>query len=849
MSLLTITSRHSRQGNTNTVIFHHSKVISRMMPAPSHQLVDYKKHGTKVTVTDLFGNMPVRVKHRALALRGPEDIDKEWEELKRTITALALASERPLKIRLTGMDQRHTLVLQSQVSSITQSGRSTVDVSRTHSILTQAGMISSKDIKQWVTMSASTPDIHIQACVSLVPSPTKQVQFISLGKIPIHSAHSSTNILYDVVNRMFIASDFGVARTFSEAESYRNKNGQDIRSTTSKNVGKGVNRWPMFYIRIEAERHRYLAEEDEATRESNTALQSILDVLEAMIHRFLEQNHLRPRAKGRFTNTPDVSTNSQHGHMPALMKYGGDRDRTAVWSQQSELFSTVTSTEESLNGGIKFSNRRKRSSPIHCQNFGNWSRIKSGNESILEDLCPGLQVKPSLAQLEPFDHRSLLTVHNSNYSLDSYRSKGDSIIENDYHPPSSSSSSRIQNVEEVVPWLDPLTRKTIFVNSRTGQCRPESFDSSSLRKFTSISRPRSTGGDLTDRRVVEMVDRPHSAPCGQNLSWLESVMHNWNNSVFPRSEVPISSTDDYIKVNNSVDTSLRFLDSSAYEGLRFAKFSGRLSKTSLAEAQVIAQVDRKYILIRMAAAPGEHATDDNPRSMLVLVDQHAADERCRIEQMFGEMFQVLDSEIVVRRVKLASPMQFEISAQESCLFEAFCPFFGSWGCQYEVSKSHDTVHPTVSVTALPSLIAERCRSEPDLMMSVLRGEMSKRVDDRRGVSRPTIASFNSTSIAGATPYWMDWISDCPEGIVNLLHSRACRSAVMFNDILSLEDCHSLISRLSRCAFPFQCAHGRPSMVPLLDMSTFHGPDLGGDARDPSSGAGFVEAFRDWKDHV
>lgn len=40
---------------------------------------------------------------------------------------------------------------------------------------------------------------------------------------------------------------------------------------------------------------------------------------------------------------------------------------------------------------------------------------------------------------------------------------------------------------------------------------------------------------------------------------------------------------------------------------------------------------------------------------------------------------------------------------------------------------------------------------------------------------------------------------------------------MFNDLLSNEECVELISRLSQCAFPFQCAHGRPSMAPLVDL--------------------------------
>jgi DNA mismatch repair protein MLH3 len=38
---------------------------------------------------------------------------------------------------------------------------------------------------------------------------------------------------------------------------------------------------------------------------------------------------------------------------------------------------------------------------------------------------------------------------------------------------------------------------------------------------------------------------------------------------------------------------------------------------------------------------------------------------------------------------------------------------------------------------------------------------------------------------------------------------------MFNDPLSLDQCQRLVLQLSRAVFPFQCAHGRPSIAPLL----------------------------------
>ena len=37
---------------------------------------------------------------------------------------------------------------------------------------------------------------------------------------------------------------------------------------------------------------------------------------------------------------------------------------------------------------------------------------------------------------------------------------------------------------------------------------------------------------------------------------------------------------------------------------------------------------------------------------------------------------------------------------------------------------------------------------------------------------------------------------------------------MFNDPLSLEQCQDIVDNLSKSSFPFQCAHGRPSVIPL-----------------------------------
>ena len=46
---------------------------------------------------------------------------------------------------------------------------------------------------------------------------------------------------------------------------------------------------------------------------------------------------------------------------------------------------------------------------------------------------------------------------------------------------------------------------------------------------------------------------------------------------------------------------------------------------------------------------------------------------------------------------------------------------------------------------------------------------------------------------------------------------------MFGDKLTLEDCQQAIENLKKCDAPFQCAHGRPSVAPLLELSKLSMP--------------------------
>lgn len=229
----------------------------------------------------------------------------------------------------------------------------------------------------------------------------------------------------------------------------------------------------------------------------------------------------------------------------------------------------------------------------------------------------------------------------------------------------------------------------------------------------------------------------------------------------------------------------------------------------------------------------------------------------------------MESGVRVRTVQVGS-LAFEVSSTEGDLFQKYTGLFSGWGIEYVThGKTNSTV--LITVHTLPVLIAERCRLEPHVLIDLMRREIWSSEEDGRKPfqSKKTFETKDADqdlelsdgddvvhkgiSASSASRSWVQQMNGCPQGIVDLLNSRACRTAIMFNDPLNIEECQALISRLARCAFPFQCAHGRPSMVPILDLRSLSETaaslpldlDIRASAYDDSDGMSlnFVEAFK------
>ncbi|OKL59053.1 hypothetical protein UA08_05749 [Talaromyces atroroseus] len=812
MSLLIISSRHHSQPQTNTVIFHESKVISRLMPAPTHQEIQ-GSHGTRVTVNNLFGNMPVRVKHRASTLHRPEDIDKEWEELKRMIVALALSNVRLQKLRLSDRDRTHTLQIRLPhvPADVPQSEAAEAEILRLQTIFAQSGLITSTGANEWVRMSANTLEVAVKAYVALSSSPTKLYQFISLGINPVYNAHSNTNVLYNEINQVFTASDFGLSeRSF---ETNRDSGTLEGRGPNLSGMVRGTKRWPMFYLRIDVKKSWDIFPNDELVVESDRTLQHITEVLHAMFSQFLQQHHYRPRKRRRVLKE---APSKPRPHDAAASSLSGTDKRTGDTSPITSVRGVpATASREAFDSGVKIPAPFRKQCSHYFNNFTSWSRVKTGDNKTINDLL----------SCQPKEHSYRRTTGSP---LDvEFFDIPSRFEEKPLDEAIQTLHSRQETTDGLIRWVDPSTNGVVLVNSRTGQCPARHPESDRPNTTIGFVRPRSTDS-LMSRYSRECIERPQSAPARSESVWYENLIDNWANPVFSRLEKPIMSIaadtafGDY-STRNDIQGCHHHSWGLADMTEAINKNSGRLSRKGLAKAGVIAQVDRKFILVKMATAQEHRREDGKADKILVLVDQHAADERCRLENLLSDMFTVdgITANVSIRVHTLPTPIQYPIQENEVTPFQTYSKYFSSWGCHYKVEQMLiDTTkrRPAIIIEALPHVIVERCRLEPKLFIDVLRKETWSRAGERVPPPRPstTTNSAPNTSSPMQRPFpWLHWIAGCPEGITDLINSRACRSSIMFNDFLSMEECKSLISRLSGCVFPFQCAHGRPTMIPIV----------------------------------
>ncbi|TWW72163.1 DNA mismatch repair protein [Takifugu flavidus] len=200
---------------------------------------------------------------------------------------------------------------------------------------------------------------------------------------------------------------------------------------------------------------------------------------------------------------------------------------------------------------------------------------------------------------------------------------------------------------------------------------------------------------------------------------------------------------------------------------------------------VIHQVDKKFLACLISTKDSQ--TTDFPDSEDSYEDDPAAPGERRL----------CSSSIL-------PPLEISVTEEELRLFRSFQPHLQRLGLEVKFPQAEE---PQILVGKVPVCFTEKESNE------LRRGRLSviRPIVEVRQIQTncsPFIKLLRSTGRVRGT---------LPLTVLKVLASLACHGAIKFNDSLSKDECHSLVASLSSCQLPFQCAHGRPSIAPLVDI--------------------------------
>ncbi|KAM9842269.1 DNA mismatch repair protein Mlh3 [Aulostomus maculatus] len=276
---------------------------------------------------------------------------------------------------------------------------------------------------------------------------------------------------------------------------------------------------------------------------------------------------------------------------------------------------------------------------------------------------------------------------------------------------------------------------------------------------------------------------------GEGSNSLSSLYSSWNNPVFVRPPLV------------GVDISSGQADGPAVK-IHNVLFPYRFSKAMIQSMKVIHQVDKKFLACLIDTREGDSAAESETEgNLLVLLDQHAAHERVRLENLVAGSYEDDPDAPGERRLRSSTVLpllEIRVTEEELRLLRSCQARLRSLGLEVKFSQAAD---PRVLVGKVPVCFMEKegnelRRGRPSIIKPVVEEYLREQIELLRSTGR----------VRGTLPLTVQ----------KVLASLACHGAIKFNDSLSREECHSLVASLSTCQLPFQCAHGRPSIVPLVD---------------------------------
>ncbi|WVZ65790.1 hypothetical protein U9M48_015097 [Paspalum notatum var. saurae] len=216
-----------------------------------------------------------------------------------------------------------------------------------------------------------------------------------------------------------------------------------------------------------------------------------------------------------------------------------------------------------------------------------------------------------------------------------------------------------------------------------------------------------------------------------------------------------------------------------------------VDKNCFEDARVLLQLDKKFIPVISG-------------DTILLVDQHAADERIRLEELHrkvlseggrGVTYLESEEELVRHVCYLSLRLDFNCCRSMLSRFRNGAGSSAVVAIPLNHSKSRNMnilrrQARIVILVAVPCILGVNLTGK-DLM------EFIQQLDESDGSSV------------------------IPPAVLHILNFKACRGAIMFGDPLLPSECCLIIEELKATSLCFQCAHGRPTTVPIVNVASLH----------------------------
>ncbi|XP_015428859.1 PREDICTED: DNA mismatch repair protein Mlh3-like [Dufourea novaeangliae] len=209
----------------------------------------------------------------------------------------------------------------------------------------------------------------------------------------------------------------------------------------------------------------------------------------------------------------------------------------------------------------------------------------------------------------------------------------------------------------------------------------------------------------------------------------------------------------------------------------------RLKKELLEFVEILGQVRNEFI-VGLAI--------QNDWKVLLLMDQHAIHERIRYENLLHKYKSQTRNQLL--STKLRDPIVIQLPVDKCNLLISNKIQLKRFGISFiAINDSTMAVH-----TVPECLKKDRYYDEVKLKFNL------------QSLLNEILQYFTKDKHHG--------LNDLPHTIHNAIAMEACHGAIKFGDPLTLQQCKWLLKLLKKTKIPTRCAHGRPSVVPILELS-------------------------------